>query len=97
MLTTYTKLNRSASIFLGGNSKSSQEKSRPQTQGAPNAGGAVSAASSEPSLPRRREAIDEQLESRGLDERPGRLSIMINGEEFVDMWSEQAHGIGILC
>lgn len=46
VLTTYTKLNKSASIFLGSNSKSYGDKVSPQ-----------SAAAQEGSLPRRKETL----------------------------------------
>ena len=80
VLTTYTKLNRSASIFLGGNSKTNQDRPppRPASQAAPNAAGAVT----EPALPRRREMSEESLDTRALEEgstgnsgRAGRMNL----------------------
>ena len=56
MLTTYTKLNRSASIFLGSNAKTTGE--RPITTHGGN----------EPSLLKRREQSDENLDARHVDD-----------------------------
>ena len=87
VLTTYTKLNRSASIFLGGNSKTNPDRPppRPASQTAPNAAGAVT----EPALPRRREMSEESLDTRALEEgstgnggRAGRMNLGEGGAQL---------------
>lgn len=67
VLTTYTKLNRSASIFLGGNSKASSEK----PVAPPNP--------PEPTLHKRREQSEESLDTRTADDTAAYRKYGVNG------------------
>ena len=62
VLTTYTKLNKSASIFLGSNSKSSYE---PKANNTSTSGGSLVHSSSELQLSRRRESVESLHQDKG--------------------------------
>ena len=92
MLTTYTKLNKSASIFLGSNSKSTYEH-RP----AANVGAAVNASHSDPSLLRRKESMENLAYNQPSGKTVPHSENVLKGKTFFFILDCIQYFLFILC